>query len=141
MSEQENQKESSEKKNLETVDFSNKKDRVQTAHSKQALLELGLEENKLYRIDKEKYLLRHPELKNASSEIQDKRYDHYEQRRQDQIELAKKRRNELIEKEENKNNNNQDTKENEEGNDNEPQSEAIKKEVEKLTYMTLIMTL
>ena len=139
MSEQE--KDSSEKKNLETVDFSNKKERIQTAHSKQALLELGLEENKLYRLDKEKYLLRHPELKNASTEIQDKRYDHYEQRRQDQIELAKKRRNELIEKEneENKENKNKENKndENNENNENneEPQSEAIKKELEKLEMM------
>ena len=71
----------SEKKNLETIDFNNKKERVQTAHSKQAILELGLDETKLYRIEKDQYLLLHPELKNASEEVQDKRYDHYEQRR------------------------------------------------------------
>ncbi len=35
-----------EKKNLETVDFSDRKDRIQSPHSKQAILELGLDENK-----------------------------------------------------------------------------------------------
>ena len=132
MSEQEKEKDSSEKKNLETVDFTNKKDRIQTAHSKQALNELGLDENKLYRIEKEEYLLSHPELKNASDEIKDKRYDHYEQRREEQIELAKKRRKELIEKEENKNNKEKNNKENDDDNE---QSEAIKKELEKLEMM------
>ena len=133
---------SGEKKNLETVDFNNRRDRVQTAHSKKAILELGLDESKLYRIEKEQYLLQHPELKNASEEVQDKRYDHYEQRRQDQIDEARKKRSELIEKEneeykesESKENDikkNYDTGNNE---DEEPQSEAIKKELEKLEMM------
>ena len=34
---------------------------------------LGLDETKLYRIEKDQYLLLHPELKNASEEVQDKR--------------------------------------------------------------------
>ena len=54
-----------EKKNLETIDFSDRKDRIQSPYSKKAILELGLDENKLYKLDKEKYLLNHPELKNA----------------------------------------------------------------------------
>ena len=87
-----------EKKNLETVDFTDRKDRIQTPHSKRAILELGLDENKLYKLDKEKYLLNHSELKNASPDVQDKRYEHYNKRREEQIELAKQKRNELIEK-------------------------------------------
>ena len=41
------------------------------------LLELGLEENKLYKISKKEYLDNHPELKQEKLEIQDKRYEHY----------------------------------------------------------------
>ena len=77
------------KKNLETIDFSDRKDKIQSPYSKKAILELGLLENK----DKEKYLLNHPELKNASPEVQDKRYEHYNKRREEQIELAKQKRN------------------------------------------------
>ena len=132
-----------EKKNLETVDFSDRKDRIQSAHSKQAILELGLDENKLYKLDKEKYLLKHPELKNASPDVQDKRYEHYNKRREEQIELAKQKRNELIEKEnEEVKYIEEENKENEvkKKNDNieikeEEQSEAVKKELEKLEMM------
>ena len=48
-----------EKKNLETIDFSDIKDKIQSPYSKKAILELELHENK----DKEKYLLNHTELK------------------------------------------------------------------------------
>ena len=76
-----------EKKNLETVDFSDRKGRIQSANSKQAILELGLDENKLYKLDKEKYLLKHPELKNEMQKIKDMNIK------------RKQKRNELIEKE------------------------------------------
>ena len=132
-----------EKKNLETIDFSDRKDRIQSPYSKKAILELGLDENKLYKLDKEKYLLNHPELKNASPEVQDKRYEHYNKRREEQIELAKQKRNELIEKEneevkyieeENKENDNIKKNDNNEIKEEE-QSEAVKKELEKLEMM------
>ena len=87
-----------EKKMQKQFDFSDRKDRIQSAYSKEAILELGLDENKLYKLDKEKYLLKHPELKNASPDVEDKRYEHYNKRREEQIELAKQKRNELIEK-------------------------------------------
>ena len=67
-----------------------------------ALEELGLEENKLYKISKKEYLSNHPELGQEKAEIQDKRYDHYEQRRQEAIEEARKIRSEIIQKEEKK---------------------------------------
>ena len=100
-----------EKKNLETIDFSDRKDRIQSPYSKKAILELELHDNK----DKEKYLLKSYRIKNASPEVQNKRYEHYNKRREEQIELPKQKRNELIEKEneevkyieeENKENNN-----------------------------------
>ena len=66
---------------LETVDFKNKKVRINSPKSKQALLSLGLSENELYEISMKEYIENHPELKKASSEVQEKRYNHYEQRR------------------------------------------------------------
>ena len=133
-----------EKKNLETVDFTDRKDRIQTPHSKRAILELGLDENKLYKLDKEKYLLNHSELKNASPDVQDKRYEHYNKRREEQIELAKQKRNELIEKEneeikydieENKEENNEKNKNEDIENKEKETSGAVKKELEKLEMM------
>ena len=126
-----------EVKNLENIDFKNKKERVQTPHSKLALLKLGMDEEKLIVKTKEEYLLMHPELKDASNEIQDKRYKHYNKRREEKIEKAKKLRNELIEDEK---------KEKEEKGDTDSddlnktkkkkfESAAIKKEKEKLEVM------
>ena len=97
MSEEEN--EESEPKNLESINFSNRKERVKSPHSKLALAQLGIREEKLYEITKEKYLEMHPELNEASSEIQDKRYEHYNKRREEKIKKAKKLRNEMMEDE------------------------------------------
>ncbi len=38
-------------------------------------------------------------MKNTLSDVQDKRYEYYNKRREEQIELAKEKRNEFIEKE------------------------------------------
>ena len=87
-----------EGKNLDNVDFTNRKIRVQTPHSKMVLLELGLEEDKLYKITKKEYLDNHPELKQEKTEIQDKRYEHYEKRRQEAIDQARQIRTDIIAK-------------------------------------------
>ena len=87
--------------NLDNVDFTNKKIRIQTPHSKMVLQELGLEEEKLYKISKKEYLDNHPELKQEKIEIQDKRYEHYEKRRQEAIDQARQIRAEIINKENN----------------------------------------
>ena len=97
MSEEEN--EESEPKNLETINYSNRKERVKSPYSKLALAQLGIREEKLYEITKEKYLQIHPELNGASSDIQDKRYEHYNKRREEKIKKAKKLRNEMMEDE------------------------------------------
>ena len=88
-----------EGKNLDNVDFTNKKIRIQTPHSKLVLQELGLEEEKLYKISKKEYLDNHPELKQEKIEIQDKRYEHYEKRRQEAIDQARQIRAEILNKE------------------------------------------
>ena len=63
------------------------------------LLELGLDEKKLYKISKKEYLDNHPELKQEKVQVQEKRYEHYEKRRQEAINQARKIRTEVIEKE------------------------------------------
>ena len=88
MSDEENESKE-ELKNLETVDYS-KRERVQTPHSQFALSQLGILEEKLKKISKEKYIEMHPELKNCSQEIKDLRFEHYNKRREEKIEKAKK---------------------------------------------------
>ena len=136
MSEEEN--EEPEPKNLESINFSNRKERVKSPHSKLALAQLGVREEKLYEITKEKYLEMHPELNEASSEIQDKRYEHYNKRREDKIKKAKKLRNEMIEdekkekvKENEYNNSDNDNKKKK----NDFESTIIKREMEKIEIM------
>ena len=87
-------------RNLDTVDFTNKRIRIQTPHSKMVLEELGLEENKLYKISKKEYLTNHPELNQEKQEVIDKRYDHYEERRQEAIQQAREIRTKILKEEE-----------------------------------------
>ena len=105
------------------------------------LLELGLEEDKLYKISKKEFLENHPELRKEKSEFQDKRYEHYEKRRQEAIDQARQIRAEILKNEEGqegaktakyssngfKNGKDDDNKQNE-----AKQSGMIKKELEKL---------
>ena len=70
------------------------------------LEELGLDENKLYRISKKEYLTNHPELNQEKQEFIDKRYDHYEKRRQEAIKQAREIRSKILKEEEQKDNSN-----------------------------------
>jgi hypothetical protein len=110
------------------VDFTNKKIRLNSPRSKNALLSLGLDENQLYEISKKEYIDSHPELKQASEEVQDKRYEHFNNRRLKSIEEAKKIREDII-NELDRNNNKEDQ---EEQVGQSTQEELIKKELEKL---------
>ena len=98
-----------ESKNILNIDFDNpspKKIHIQTPRSKQSLLELGLTENDLFKIDIKHYLLMNPELKTESKEIQEKRYEHYEEKRKQALKEAIKKREEIISEEKEKNKNN-----------------------------------
>ena len=64
------------------------------------LEELGLEENKLYKISKKEFLSNHPELNSEKQEIIDKRYDHYGERRQEAIKQAREIRTKILKEEE-----------------------------------------
>ena len=106
---------------------------IQSPRSKMVLEELGLEEKKLYKITQKEYISNHPELMQDSLDIQTKRYEHYEQRRQEAIDNARKIRSEIISKEkangDNKNGkNNQDE-------ENTKQSGMINTELEKLEQL------
>ena len=102
---------------------------------------MGVDENKLYKITKKEYLENHPELRQAKQEFQDKRYEHYEKKRQELIEQAREVRAELIQKEIELNGEpiyssyepgkTKRNKNNDKGNDAQ-QSGMIKKELEKL---------
>ena len=71
------------------------------------LEELGLDENKLYRISKKEYLSNHPELNQEKQEFIDKRYDHYEKRRQEAIKQAREIRSKILKEENQKEDSNQ----------------------------------
>ena len=107
------------------------------------LEELGLEENKLYKISKKEYLTNHPELNQEKSEIVDKRYDHYEERRQEAIKQAREIRAKILKEEEDQKDGSNFNKTSKysstgfkgnktEGNNEAMQSGMIKKELEKL---------
>ena len=101
---------------------------------------MGIDEDKLYKISKKEYLDKHPELRPEKQEFQDKIYEHYEKKRQEAIDKARKKRAEIIKKEEEgessggsgtkDSSGNKSTKNNEKN--DAQQSGMIKKELEKL---------
>ena len=68
-----------------------------TPRSKFSLEQLGLELDKLYKISKKEYLENNIELKKENPEILDKRYEHFEKRRNENIEKVRQLRKEIIE--------------------------------------------
>ena len=124
----EDQTKNSTQNNLSNTDFNNKSNRIQSPRSKIVLQLLGLEENKLYKLSKKEYLEQHKELKSQKIEYQDKMYDHYEKRRQDNIKLAIKKYKDILKIE------NKSTKSSKgfDNDDNLKENENIQKELEKL---------
>ena len=58
---------------------------------------LGIEEERLYYISFEEFLQAHPELKNVQKDLQERRYNHFEEKRKRFIEEAQKMRKQIIE--------------------------------------------
>ena len=117
--------------NLNSIDFSDKKVRINSPISLKALLAMGLQESNLFEISKKEYIDKHPELKRASISVQNIRYEHYNNRRYNLIEEAKKMRKEMIDEMD---------KEKEKDNKEEgpsTQDEIIKKELEKLELIKM----
>ena len=82
---------------LENVSFANPKERINSPRSLEALGSMGIDVHKLYHISFDDFMYMHPELKNISKDLQEKRYNHYEAKRQSKIQKAKEKRRELIE--------------------------------------------
>ena len=83
--------------NLDNIDFTNKKIKINSPRSKKALSILGLNANQLYEISQKEYIDFHPELKKASEEVQNKRYEHFNNRRLKSIDEVRKVRKNIIE--------------------------------------------
>ena len=81
---------------LETVSFVDIKERINSPRSLEALGTLGIDVDKLYYMSFNDFIYRHPELRNISKDLQEKRYNHYESKRQTKIQRAKDKRQEII---------------------------------------------
>ena len=57
---------------------------------------LGIEEERLYYVSFDDFLQTHPELKNIERDLQERRYNHFEEKRKKFIEDAQKKRREII---------------------------------------------
>lgn len=65
--------------------------------SLESLRSLGLDDKKLYKISFKEFLNINPDIRVMESDIQEKRYQHYENKRLDKIAKAIERRKEIIE--------------------------------------------
>ena len=88
---------------LVNCDFKNKKSRINSPHSLMAFLLIGVTEEELKYIPKEEYIKNNIDNRDLEKELQEERYKHFENNRQQLIELAKKRRESLIRSEREKN--------------------------------------
>ena len=66
-------------------------------NSLEAIASLGIEEERLYYISFDDYIQQHPELKSVDRDLQERRYNHFEEKRKTFINEAIKRRREIIE--------------------------------------------
>ena len=65
-------------------------------NSLEALATLGIEEERLYYLSFDEFLQIHPELKNVQRDLQERRYNHFEEKRKKFIDEAQKKRKEII---------------------------------------------
>ena len=84
------------KVSLENCDFSKKKIRITSPHSLLACEIIGVDEDDLIYNSKDEFILKNQDCLNLNIELQDERYNHFNARRLNLIELAKNKRKELI---------------------------------------------
>ena len=58
---------------------------------------MGIDEERLYYISFDDFIQQHPELKSVDKDLQERRYNHFEEKRKNFINEAIKRRREIIE--------------------------------------------
>ena len=119
---------------LETCDFNNKKKRINSSRSKEAIANLGINMDRLYQLSLEEYLAQHPELKNIPKDLQQKKYDHYEEKRKEFIKNAIDLRKNIIDKEEKKNNKNQNSPQENQKEHEEEETKSIRDVKKKLSH-------
>ena len=81
---------------LSNCDFNKKKIRLTSPYSLMACDLIGVDEEELLYVPKEEFLLKNSDCQNLSKEIQDERYNHFNQKRLNLIKEAKSKRAELI---------------------------------------------
>ena len=121
---------------LENFNFELKTQRLNSPFSIKACKLQGVTENDLYQITLEDYIQLHTESKNLPKELQQERYDNYEENRKALIEELKETRNKLIkesekqkEKEKEKEEKEKENQENqEEENDEEINNKSLNKD-------------
>ena len=94
------EKKMKEKISLENFNFESKTQRLSSPFSMKACKLQGVTEKDLYYISLEDYINSNPDSKNLPKELQQKRYDNYEENRTKLIEELKETRNKLIEESE-----------------------------------------
>ena len=86
---------------LENADFSSKGRRLNSPTSIEACRLIGVDQEELFSLTLDEYILAHPEAKNLDKSLQEERYNHYEENRKANIEAAKSKRSELLDPEKN----------------------------------------
>ena len=81
---------------LENCDFNKKKMRINSPFSLAACELIGIDENDLIYITKDEYIRNNQDCQNIKKTLQEERYNHFNSKRLELIELAKKKRKELI---------------------------------------------
>jgi hypothetical protein len=83
-------------KNFENMDFNNRKERMNSPTSREVLKLLGLEEHELYSNSMKEFLYMYPDLRSLEKEIQENRFNHFEEKRIEKIKMAVEKRQELL---------------------------------------------
>ena len=94
------EKKEKEKISLENFNYESKKQRLNSPFSLKACKLQGVTEEDLYKITLEDYIQLYPESKKLPKELQQERYDNYEENRTKTIDILKETRNNLIEENE-----------------------------------------
>ena len=82
---------------LENCDFNKKRIRITSPFSLMACELIGINQDDLIFISKEEYVRKNQDCQNLKKELQEERYNHFDSRRRQLIEDAKKKRKEIIE--------------------------------------------
>ena len=81
---------------VEDIDFSNNKHKLTSPRSKEACLRLGIQIKDLYFKDFQQFKADNPNIITLSKDAQNLRWEHYEESRQELIDMIKNEKNNII---------------------------------------------